>query len=276
MNNNSILLITKNDFLGIASSILLKVLCDNNIDISMIKYDCSPLEIEYSYVNKNKEYNTVILFGLKNAKEVKFNTKHTYRCNNFNTLYKNFFKKEYEIKSKEYTSLISFIQEISAYLDWTWEEKNMFYGRNLDDLSHYYNKINFIDKIANRIVNGEELVNDIEREILLFLKKKASHYINNKKYTIINKKGKNIAITISETNEIQLANKIAEFEDIDAVYLVNLETGLLRVKTADEEIKQKIKKKQGKINSNGGTLKINKNTIKKIQDILYNDIIATL
>lgn len=273
--NNSTLLIAKNDFSGIASAILLKVVLNKDLDISLYKYDCYMTEIQSDLRASKKRYDTIIFFGLKNMNVPVFTDANLHYCHTFEDV-KNVYPIAYNEMANKYPNLKVFYEEITAYLDWSWKDKDMYYGRNLDDLSHYHNKSSFIDKIVDRIFNNKELVDNVDREILLFLKKNTSYYINNKKYSIIKKDGKNIAITISETNEIELANKIIEFENVDAVYLINLEKGLLRVKTDNEDIKRKILKKRGRINSNGGTLKINKHTIKKINDLLYNDIIAVL
>ena len=269
--NKSTILVAKNDFEGVASSILLNIILDKDLDIIFCKYNLSIDKIHEFNLN---QYDTVIFLDMLNMDKV-ISTANIYCCKTFADI-KNIYPQTYKQMLNSYEKLKVFNEEVTAYLDWSWYGKNMFCAKNLDELSKYYNKNKLINKISNRIIYNKDIINSLDKEVLVFSKKLISYYINNKNYFIKTKGDKKIAFVIAENNEIELANKIIEKEKVDAVYLANLNNGMIRIKTHNDTIKKNIALMNGRVNSNGGTIQIKDSTMKQINKLLFNDIIESL
>lgn len=267
--NNRILHLTKNDFEGIASAILSKYVYGDNIDIKFFNYSSS----SFQYEEDAKQYEYVIAVGLKNSYQLKKFNINLLECRNFEDMYmhyKTLFPEDFENNS----SLNVFYENSAAYIDWSWSEKHLYYGKNIDELCKYLGKVEMIDKIAERLSTKEEIVTKIEKEMLVFAKKIMTNSIQNKKYTIHSKEHKKYAITYSDTYEIELANHILSQEkDIDAVIIVNMSTKIARIKTAKGvDLEKQIIKAGGITNSNGGTIKFGELFDKTIFAALLNKI----
>ena len=145
-------------------------------------------------------------------------------------------------------SLKIFYENAAAYIDWSWADKQLYYGKNIDELSKYLGKIEIIDKIAERLSTKENIITNIEKEMLVFAKKIMTNSIQSKKYAIENVKDKKYAIAYTDAYEIELANHILSQEkDIDAVIIVNMNTKIARIKTAkgvnlEKQIEKKLQK----------------------------------
>ena len=247
---NKILLITKNDFEGMASAILLKYIHGNNIDTKFYNYK-APVN---SYQEEATKYEMVIAVGLKNSQYLRVNSQLLI-CNNFEDLYeqaKGLYPEDFNNQSLEI-----FKENVSAYIDWSWAEKQLYFGKNIDELSKHLSKQEMIDKIAERISLEQEIVTDIEKEMLIFVKKIMTNVIQSKRYEIMTVNNKKFAVTYGEMYEIELANHILNQEkDIDAVVIFNMTTKIARIKTAKGvSMERSIEEAGGLTNSNGGTIK---------------------
>lgn len=247
---NRILLITKNDFEGIASAILLKYIYGDNIDTQFYSYKAPVTH----YQDDASKYEMVIAVGLKNASYLNINSELLI-CNCFENLY----IKCNEMHPEDFdnTSLDIFKENVTAYIDWSWAEKRLYFGKNIDELSKYLGKQEIIDKIAERISLKKEIVTETEKEMLVFAKKIMTNNIQNKNYEIITIGDKKFAVTYGEMYEIELANHILSQEkDIDAVVIFNMVTKIARIKTAKGvNMEKSIQDAGGLTNSNGGTIK---------------------
>lgn len=264
---NRILHLTKNDFEGVASAILSKYIYGDNIDIKFFNYNSSSLQ----YEEDAKQYEYVIAVGLKNSYQLKKYNLELLECKNFEEMYGHYsslFPEDF----KDNENLNIFYENVSAYIDWSWSDKQLYYGKNIDELCKYLGKIEVIEKIAERLSNGNEIVTNIEKEMLVFAKKIMTNSIQNKKYikTYNKKTDKKIAITYSDAYEIELANHILSQEkDVDAVMIINMNTKIARIKTSKGvNLEKEIIEAGGITNSNGGTIKFG--------DLFDNNIFSTL
>ena len=267
--NNRVLHLTKNDFEGIASAILSKYIYGDNIDIKFFNYSSS----SYQYEEDAKQYEYVIAVGLKNSYQLKKFNINLLECKNFEEMHKHYsilFPEDF-INNE---SLKIFYENAAAYIDWSWADKQLYYGKNIDELSKYLGKIEIIDKIAERLSTKENIITNIEKEMLVFAKKIMTNSIQSKKYTIENAKDKKYAIAYTDAYEIELANHILSQEkDIDAVIIVNMNTKIARIKTAKGvNLEKQIIKAGGITNSNGGTIKFGEFFDKTIYTALLNKI----
>lgn len=247
---NKILLVTKNDFEGMASAILLKYIHGGNIDTKFYNYK-APVN---SYQEDAAKYEMVIAVGLKNSKYLRIDSQ-VLLCNNFENLYtlsKGLYPEDFNNHS-----LDIFKRNVSAYIDWSWAEKKLYFGKNIDELSKHLSKQEMVDKIAERISLEQEIITDIEKEMLIFVKKIMTNVIQNKRYEIQTINNKKFAVTYGEMYEIELANHILNQEpDIDAVVIFNMTTKIARIKTAKGvNMERSIEDAGGLTNSNGGTIK---------------------
>lgn len=256
---NRVLLATKNDFEGIACAILLKYIHGENVDMSFHNYKAPVTEIQ----NTAKQYEIVIAVGLKNANQININSE-LLTCNGFEDLYAQY--KELYYEDFNNPSLNVFKDNVSAYIDWSWAQKRLYFGKNIDELSKYLGKVEMINKIAERISCNEDIITETEKEMLIFAKKIMTNNIQNKKYEIIEDEGKKFAVTYGEIYEIELANHILSQEkDIDAVIVFNMTTKIARIKTAKGvNMERAISNAGGLTNSNGGTIKFGPTFDKRI------------
>lgn len=267
--NNRVLHLTKNDFEGIASAILSKYVYGDNIDIKFYNYSSS----SYQYENDAKQYEYVIAVGLKNSYQLKKFDVNMLECKNFEEMhyhYKGLFPEDFENNS----SLVSFYDNATAYIDWSWADKHLYYGKNIDELCKYLGKNEVIEKIATRLSTKEEIVTKIEKEMLVFAKKIMTNTVQNKKYAMHLEGNRKYAITYSDSYEIELANHILSQErGIDAVIVINMNTKIARIKTAKNiNLEKQITKAGGITNSNGGTIKFGELFDKTIYTALLNKI----
>lgn len=249
---NKVLLLTKNDFEGMASAILIKYIHGDNIDIKFFNYSAPASQ----YSNLVSDYDIVIAVGLKNSMSLTMiDIPCLLLCKNFNELY-NEYK---DLYPEDYTNhtLQVFYDNALSYIDWSWANKHYYYGKNIDELSKYIGKQEMINKIANRIACNEELVTKTEKEMLVFAKKIMTNNIQNKRYEIKKTKNRTFAVTYAEMYEIELANYILSQEpEVDAVVIFNMTTKIARVKTArNVNLEKEITALGGITNSNGGTIK---------------------
>ena len=243
MNNN--LLLVKNDFEGIASAILLSVLFKHKIDIKFYRYEVEHTELETA------GYDYIYAIGIKNIDKIET----SYECL---TVFENFIELVEILKADredlfiEYKQLNVFCEHSLAYLDWTWQD--------------------------NKIINDKEIINAIERQMIIFSKKIMTNYIDKKNYYIVEKDDVKLAYAFSEMNEIELANKIIEKEDVNAVVLANLNNRIIRIKAnkKNKNFTDDILKLNGYANSNGGTLKISDETYDKVHCLVFDEILNTL
>ena len=247
---NRVLLITKNDFEGMACAILLKYIHENNVDLSFHNYKAPVTELH----NTAKPYEIVIAVGLKHSNQLNIDSELLI-CNSFEDLFSRY--KELYYEDFNNSSLDTFKENISAYIDWSWAEKRLYFGKNIDELSKYLGKVEMINKIAERISHNEEIITEVEKEMLIFAKKIMTNNIQSKRYDIITVNNKRFAVTYAEMYEIELANYILSQErDIDAVVIFNMTTKIARIKTArGVSMEQSIADAGGLTNSNGGTIK---------------------
>lgn len=270
MNNNT-LLIAKNDFEGIASAILLSVLFKHKIDIKFYRYEVECTELEIA------DYDYIHAIGIKNINKIKTNYKCLNVFNNFIELV-DLLKADREDLFIKYKQLNIFCEHVQAYLNWTWQDDKLYYGKNIDELSKYFNKNILVRNIADKIINDKEIINAIEKQMIIFSKKIITNYIEKKNYSIIESNGVKLAYTFCEVNEIELANKIIEKEDVNAVVLANLNNRIIRIKINknSKNLINNISKLNGYVNSNGGTLKISNETYNKIHCLVFDEILNTL
>lgn len=263
--DSTILHLTKNDFEGIASAILSKYIYGDNIDIKFFNYNASSLQ----YEEDAKQYDYVIAVGLKNSYQLKKYNIELLECKNFEEMY-NHYSKLFPEDFKDNKNLNIFYENCAAYIDWSWSDKQLYFGKNIDELCKYLGKIEVIDKIAERLSTGKDIVTNIEKEMLVFAKKIMTNSIQNKKYAIINRKDKKFAITYSDAYEIELANHILSQEsDMDAVMIINMNTKIMRIKTSKGvDLEKQILEAGGITNSNGGTIKFG--------DLFDDDIYSAL
>lgn len=247
-----ILHLTKNDFEGIASAILSKYIYGDNIDIKFFNYSASSLQ----YEEDAKQYEYVIAVGLKNSYQLKKYNIELLECKNFEEMY-NHYSLLFPEDFKDNKNLTVFYDNAAAYIDWSWADKQLYYGKNIDELCKYLGKIEVIDKIAERLSTGQDIVTNIEKEMLVFAKKIMTNSIQNKKYTIVNSGKRKFAITYSDNYEIELANHIlSQEDDVDAVMIINMNTKIVRIKTSKGvNLERQISEAGGITNSNGGTIK---------------------
>lgn len=267
--DNRILHLTKNDFEGIASAILSKYIYGDNIDIKFFNYSSSSLQ----YEEDAKQYEYVIAVGLKNSYQLKKFNIELLECKNFEEMY-NHYSTLFPEDFKDNKNLSIFYENAAAYIDWSWSDKQLYYGKNIDELCKYLGKIEIIEKIAERLSTGKDIVTNIEKEMLVFAKKIMTNSIQNKKYTIATGKNRKFAITYSDAYEIELANHILSQESsIDAVIIINMNTKIARIKTSKGvNLEKQIAEAGGITNSNGGTIKFGELFDQTIFTALLNKI----
>ena len=266
---NRVLHLTKNDFEGIASAILSKYVYGDNIDIKFFNYSSSSIQ----YENDAKEYEYVIAVGLKNSYQLKKFNINMLECKNFEEMYRHY-KTLFPEDFTNNRSLVTFYDNAAAYIDWSWADKHLYYGKNIDELCKYLGKLEVIDKIATRLATKEEIVTKIEKEMLVFAKKIMTNTVQNKKYVLHTEGNRKFAITYADSYEIELANHILSQEkNIDAVLVINMSTKIARIKTAKGvNLERQITKAGGITNSNGGTIKFGELFDKTIYTALLNKI----
>lgn len=242
---------TKNDIEGICCAILLKYAIDKE-DMEII---FKPYNQEDTIILSKEDINYVVclnsnkykgeFFHIKEPREITTFIKDNYYEKTFNSTYK------------------AFCDDMFSYIDWSWKRKGLYYVKNIDELSKYYNKANLVSLVADRIKNKQELVTSTERNIIVFSKRLISDYIDKKSYRIDYINGYKIVYTFSDINEIELANKLLEMEDADIAITINLSTSIVRFKSKDKNdfIRDTIKNLGGKVHSSGGTLKIEVDSI---------------
>ena len=153
--------------------------------------------------------------------------------------------------------------------------------KNIDKIETSYECLtvfeNFIE-LVDKIINDKEIINAIERQMIIFSKKIMTNYIDKKNYYIVEKDDVKLAYAFSEMNEIELANKIIEKEDVNAVVLANLNNRIIRIKAnkKNKNFTDDILKLNGYANSNGGTLKISDETYDKVHCLVFDEILNTL
>ena len=265
---NKDILIAKNDFEGVASAIILHHLFNGQVEIKFYLYNEPIDKIETEScdmiyllgLNKNNltgEYDNITCLG--SPEEVIDLAKATNP-----KLFKN-------------SKLQEFCRHTIAYLDWSWKDKELYYGKNIDELSKYYNKAKLVETISKRIANKQELVTDVERQLIVFSKKLISDYIDKKNYNVTFLNGKKIIYTFSEINEIELANKLIEKEDADMIIIANLNNGIARIKAKKaKEFESVILNQDGRVHSNGGTIKIKSEVIDEINNIVFTDYLLKI
>lgn len=263
------LLIAKNDFEGIASLIVLNTIFKNKsgLDMTLCKYDTNLDTID------TNDYSIIFVVGIKDIKKLKSSGKAVYCFNSYDEVY-NLAKNTYTDAFNSYNQLEVFCTHAKAYLDWSWQSSELYYGKNIDELSKYYNKIDLINTITDRIINGEEIITPVEKQIIIFSKKIMSNYIEKNNFHLVEHNGKSFACSFCENHEIELANMILKTINVDAVILVNLNTHLIRIKTREkDEFKDIITQLNGHTNNNGGTLKISDDKLKAINSLIFKDVL---
>lgn len=249
--SNKLLLLTKNDFEGMASAIITKYIYGDNVDIKFYNYKAPATQL----TNDLKDYHMFFAVGLQNSANIS-NASAQIQATGF----EDFYNKLSEVFPEDFSNnstLIEFKENASSYIDWSWSQKKLYYGKNIDELAKYIDKLEVIDKVAERISKLEPIVTDIEKEMLIFAKKIMTTNIQNKRYEIKIVNGKKFAVTYGEMYEIELANHILSQEkDIDAVVIFNMTTKIVRIKTAKGvNYSEQISQAGGLTNSNGGTIK---------------------
>lgn len=265
------IIIAKNDFEGLASAILLNVIHSKNIDLLFQKYESDISEI--TIVN-----STIYAVGIKEADSLvsKYDKATVYIFNSFKELYE-YCLKEYPNEFKSRKQLRIFCEHAQSYLDWTWQKDQKYYGKNIDELSKYFNKNELAVTIADRILSNLEIVTEIEKQLIVFSKKIITNYIDKKRYYIHETDTHKYAYTFCESNEIELANKLIEYENVDAVILANLNNNIVRIKSKEKnKFEKQILNINGHVNSNGGTVKLSNDAIKKLKAIVFEEIIQDL
>lgn len=268
INMNKDILIAKNDFEGVASAIILHHLFNGQVEIKFYPYNepIDKIETEscdmiyllgLNKKNLTGKYDNITCLG--SPEEVIDLARATNP-----KLFKNY-------------KLQEFCKHTVAYLDWSWKEKKLYYGKNIDELSKYYNKANLVETISKRIANKQELVTDMERQLIVFSKKLISDHIDKKKYNVTYVNDKKIIYTFSEINEIELANKLIEKENADMIVIANLNNGIARIKAKKvKEFESIILNQDGRIHSNGGTIKMNAEIIDEINNIVFTDYLLEI
>ena len=270
MKNNT-LLIAKNDFEGIATAIFLNVMLKQEMDFKFYRYEIDSAKIE------TEGYDYIISIGLKNIEDIDTKYKSLTIFNSFTKVVDSFKADSKDIYN-EYKQLDVFCRHAQAYLDWTWQDNKLYYGKNIDELSKYFNKADLVRNITDKIINNKEIINNMERQMIIFSKKIMTNYIERKNYSVVEDNGIKLAYTFCEVNEIELANKIIENENVDAVVLANLNNRIIRIKTnkKSNNFANEISQLKCHTNSNGRTLKISDNTYDKIHRLVFDDILNTL
>lgn len=265
------LLLVKSNFEGLATAILLNVILEKDLDIRFYKYDAVITKQDL-----DDDYKKTFISDLRLVSNIKDNSiTQTFGLKGMN-IYLSLIYTEQVMKYEK--ELTTFMQHCLAYIDWSWKKKELYYGKNIDELSKHFSKQYLIDLITNRILKHENIIKDSDIQLILFSKKLITHYINDKQYNIIENNNIKIAYTFCDIYEIELANKILNNEpDIDIVILANLNTKIIRIKPRDKDaFKDEILNMNGYINSNGGTIKISDGTINQINDLIFNNIINKL
>lgn len=245
-------LYAKNDIEGLASAILFHYAYDGDIEVIFKPYN------QEDIIDLTNERNCFVL--CLNAD--KYKGVYT----NINSYKKvvDYIETTKPEKCTNRTYKI-FCNHMDAYIDWTWQSLGLFYAKNIDELSKYYNKNRLIETISNRIKNNLELVTDEERNNIIFSKRIISDYVDKKDYKIKYIDNFKIVYSLSDINEIELANKLLEKEEADIAVVTNLSTGLVRIKCKNNcnYIKKLIKDNGGKVHSTGGTFKMDTDEIYK-------------
>lgn len=265
------LLLVKSNFEGLATAILLNVILEKDLDIRFYKYDAVITKQDL-----DDDYKKTFISDLRLVSDIKDNSIiQTFGLKGMNIYISLIYTEQVMKYEKELTT---FMQHCLAYIDWSWQKKELYYGKNIDELSKHFSKQYLIDLITNRILEHENIIKDSDIQLILFSKRKITHYINDKQYNIIENNNIKIAYTFCDIYEIELANKILNNEpDIDIVILANLNTKIIRIKPRDKDaFKDEIFNMNGYINSNGGTIKISDETINQINDLIFNNIINKL
>ena len=130
----------------IFSIILNTIFKQTTLDIILCKYEASTTTIN------TDGYTHIFAIGLKDTQELyERPNKITFIFNDFDDVC-GFANSLYSDQFKKYKQLDVFCNHAKAYLDWSWQESKLYYGKNIDELSKYYNKIDLIEKITDRII----------------------------------------------------------------------------------------------------------------------------
>ena len=266
--NKTELILAKNDIEGLASSILLNTTILPDPDINFCKYEADLQHYQ------TKDYAETYSISLKNTDAI--NSKTVYVFDKFKDVVE-FCKKKNPKIFETNKVLNEFIEHVNAYINWTWKDKQLYWCKNIDELSKYYNKNKLVATITNRIHNEEVLVTDTEIEIIIFSKKMLTSYIENKAYNVMVYDNKKYVCAYATINEIELANKLLNQEKADVAIVINLNNDIVRIKTAkDSSIQEEILNLGGVVNSNGGTFKLSYKHIININHQIFLDIIKSL
>lgn len=260
------LLIVRSGFEGLATAILLNVILEKDLDIKFYNYDAliTKDDIDVNHYKKTFVADLTLANNIKDSSVIQ-----TIKLQGMNICLSFMYTDQLMKYEKE---LSIFMQHCLAYIDWSWKKKELYYGKNIDELSKYYNKQYIIELISNRILEHKPIINDNDIQLILLSKRLITHYTNDKQYRIVTKNNIKIAYTTCDIYEIELANRILNKEpDVDIVILANLNRNIIRIKPRNKDaFKEEI------LNINGYINRISDTSINMINDLLFNDIINKL
>ncbi|MGL5507919.1 MAG: hypothetical protein ACRDB0_08465 [Paraclostridium sp.] len=217
-----VLHVLNSNFEGIACAILSKYIFGDNIELHTMNDKASEHDIKQKIASDN--YSLVIIS--MGQKEIDL-TVPAIQSQSFKDLYN-----KLSIPYADYfdnQTLKLYYENICAYLDWSWNSKKLYLGKNLDDLSKIMDRSDIIDNVANRIIDKELIVSSQEKKLLKLEKTRLSKYIEERKYMWHNTKDIKALFVYAEKHMIETANTLIQ-KDVDIVFVIDMNAGIVIIK----------------------------------------------
>lgn len=262
--------ITKNDFEGMACAILSKFIFGNNVDIDIASRFIPKFALDQK-IDINS-HNLIITSGIneKTDKDIL-----TIEVDSFKELYDKLsimFPKEFDNQT-----LRLFKEHTEAYIDWSWRDKQLYLGKNIDELTKSMEKEDVIENIASRIANKELLITETEKAIIKAEKNRMTNSIEDRHLRTRKIGNYNAVFAFAENYKNELANILIN-KDIkgfkaDIVFIIDMHMGYTFVKYSKHP---KMKDFYKKLQDMGASTGNNNTAIIKFGTMFDNMIITSL
>lgn len=176
----------------------------------------------------------------------------------------NEFLKKIKMSFPEYfinnSALDTFIEHSKAYIDWSWNTKQLYYGKNLDELSKLYGRDATIMSTANRISTVDHIVSDQEKEILKFEKYRMNQYIDSKEIEIMLVGKFRYGIVYADQYVAEISNWLLKKHKVDVAVVINMSNKIATYKYNKSNknmlgFNKKLENIGANITNNGGIVK---------------------
>ena len=187
-----------------------------------------------------------------------------------------------KIKFTPNQAMENFVEKVRRYDTWDWDYYNDEDAKKLND---YFGKIGFSDFIkeyTTKLLNNDpKLFSENAEKILKMTKKNVDNLIKTKEKQMITKEidGYKVGYIFSEIYQSEIANELLKkHKDIDAIVLYDLSKNKLSIRSTDNsdfDCSVMCKKwfGNGGGRKNTGGAQIPEETMKQIQEILFNKLL---